>query len=986
MKIIRKNLKALLLVLGLTVTGMSWAQVISLSGRVTDADTGEPLPGVTVVVKGTTNGTITSSAGIYNLSVEKGATLQFSYIGYKAIEQVVGESPTINVALHTDLEQLEEVVVIGYGQVKKKDATGSVTAVSSDDFNKGAITSPQDLIIGKTAGVIITSGDGAPGSAATIRIRGGSSMSASNDPLIVIDGVPVDNDGISGMSNPLASINPNDIESFTVLKDASATAIYGSRASNGVILITTKKGGGKFKVSYNGTATVYTVAKTIDVLSASEYRDLVTNLFGTGSTAYSLMGDASTDWQDKIYRTSFGHDHNLSVSGNAGELPYRASVGYTNQDGILKTSNIDRTTMSVSLTPILFDNHLHVNLNLKGVYNKTRFANTDAIGAAIQYDPTHPVMDENSVMEGGYYTWMTGSSFNDQAVDNPVALINLTHNGAKIYRSIGNMQLDYKLHFLPDMRANLNLAYDYSKTDGNNYTPANTSWTSSFEGNKETYKQNRKMQLFEFYLNYVKNIDPIESKIDVMAGYSWQHFWWKESDYATNVAGTTVNDDTSSKTQNYLVSFYGRLNYTWKDRYLLTFTLRDDGSSRFASGNRWGLFPSLALAWKIKDEAFLKNNQVVSDLKLRLGYGITGQQDITDNDYPYLASYTKSTSDETAQYQFGNKFYDTLRPEGYDANIKWESTRTYNAGLDFGFMKDRISGSLDYYYRKTNDLINTIPVPAGSNLTNEITTNVGNLKNSGIEFSVNLKPISRQDMMWEIAYNISYNKNEITKLTQTDDPTYIGVQTGGISGGVGSTIQVHSVGYPTNSFYVYKQVYDDNGKPIEGVYVDQNNDGKINSSDLYRYKKPAPDVLMGISSRFNYKNWDCSFSARISLGNYVYNNIASNRGTYYDVFNGGTDYLSNVVKQSEKTKFMTTQYFSDYYVENGSFFRMDNISLGYQFKNLMQEKINLHLSAMIQNVFIITKYNGLDPEVFGGIDNNLYPRPRMFVLGVNLGF
>ncbi len=985
MKIIRKNLKALLLVLGLTVTGMSWAQVISLSGRVTDADTGEPLPGVTVVVKGTTNGTITSSAGIYNLSVEKGATLQFSYIGYKAIEQVVGESPTINVALHTDLEQLEEVVVIGYGQVKKKDATGSVTAVSSDDFNKGAITSPQDLIIGKTAGVIITSGDGAPGSAATIRIRGGSSMSASNDPLIVIDGVPVDNDGISGMSNPLASINPNDIESFTVLKDASATAIYGSRASNGVIIITTKKGGGKFKVSYNGTASVYTVGKTIEVLNADEYKTLVSDLYGVSSTAYSLLGSADTDWQDQIYQTAIGQDHNVNFSGSAKNLPYRVSLGYTNQDGILKTSNIDRTTADISLNPSFFDNYLHVNLNFKGVYNKSRFANTSAIGAAIQFDPTHPVKDDNSIQEGGYYAWMSGNTFNSQAVSNPVAMINLTHDISKIYRSIGNLQLDYKLHFLPDMKANLNLAYDYSKTDGNKYVPANTTWTTSFKGTQEAYSQRKRMQLLEFYLNYGKDIAPLESKIDVTAGYSWQHFWNSTSDYATSADGTTVNDDTSSKSQNYLISFFGRLNYSWKERYLLTFTLRDDGSSRFAADNRWGLFPSLALAWKIKDESFLKNNRMISDLKLRLGYGVTGQQDIGD-DYPYLATYSRSTDDETAQYQFGDTFYDTLRPNGYDENIKWESTTTYNAGIDFGFLKDRITGSLDYYYRETNDLLNTISVPEGSNLTNEITTNVGNLNNTGLEFSINTKIISKKDIMWEIAYNLSYNKNKITKLTAYDDPTYKGVETGSISGGTGNTVQINSVGYPVKSFYVYQQVYDKDGKPVEGLYVDRNNDGIINTDDLYRYKKADPDVLMGLSSRFYYKNWDCSFSARVSLGNYVYNNVASNYGTYYNVYNGGTSYLSNVVKQSEKSQFQNAQYLSDFYVENGSFFRMDNVSLGYQFKDIFDGKSSLHLSAMVQNVFVITKYNGLDPEIYGGIDNNLYPRPRTFVLGVNLDF
>ena len=985
MKIIHKNVKILLLVAGLIFSHISFAQTTSISGKVTDQSTGTPIPGVTIVVKGTTNGTITSPAGIYSINAQTGDTIQYSFIGYKTYRLIVGQAKTYNVILKVSTEKIDDIVVIGYGQVKKEDATGSVVAIGSDDFNKGAITSPQELLMGKSSGVVITPGDGAPGSGATIRIRGGSSMSASNDPLIVIDGVPVDNSGISGMSNPLSSINPNDIASFTILKDASATAIYGSRASNGVILITTKKGGGKFKVSYNGTASVYTIKNTVGVLNSDQYHSLISNLYGESSIAYGLMGNANTNWQDEIYHTSFGHDHNINISGTADKLPYRISVGYTNQDGILKTSNVDRTTASVNLSPSFFDNSLKVNVNLKGVYNKSRFANTDAIGAAVQFDPTHPVKDENSIQEGNYYAWMDGTAFNSQGVANPMAMLKLTQNMGKIYRSIGNIQMNYKFPFIPELKANLNLAYDYSKTNGNNFTPANTSWTTSFEGNKENYEQHKKMQLLEFYLNYVKELPSLASKVDITAGYSWQHFWNSQSDDASNADESKLLTSTASKTQNYLVSFFGRLNYSVLDRYLLTFTLRDDGSSRFSTDNRWGLFPSVAFAWKIKDEAFLKNNQTISNLKLRLGYGITGQQDIGE-DYPYLATYTTSSNDNTAQYQLGDTYYNTLRPNGYDKDIKWESTTTYNGGFDFGFWKDRLTGSLDVYYRKTKDLLNTIPVAAGSNLTNEITTNVGDLTNKGVEFSANARLISTDALRWEMSYNISYNKNKITKLTAYDDPSYIGVKTGGISGGTGNTVQINSVGHAVNTFYVYQQVYDKQGKPIEGVYVDRNKDGLINTEDLYRYKQAAPNVLMGISSRLNYKNWDFSFSARISLGNYVYNNIASNYGTYSNVYNGGTSYLSNVIKDSQKTQFKNAQYLSDFYIENASFFRMDNISLGYQFKNLFNGKTNLHISTMVQNVFVITDYSGLDPEVYGGIDNNLYPRPRTFVLGVNLNF
>jgi iron complex outermembrane receptor protein len=975
-----------LLMLLLFLPGIMAAQEYTITGTVTDKSSGETLPGVYVVVKGTNTGSMTDAQGNYTIKVpDANATLVFSSLGYISQEMAVGTAKTINITLEVNVTQFQEVVVIGYGTVKKADATGSVAVVSSEDFNKGAITSPQQLITGKTAGVVITSSGGAPGSGSTIRIRGGSSMSASNDPLIVIDGVPIENGGPSGMGNSLNVINPNDIASMTVLKDASATAIYGSRASNGVIIITTKKGSNKFSVTYNGNVSVNTVPGTLDVLSGNEFRSLVNDLYGSSSVAASRLGTANTDWQKQIYRTSLSTDHNLSVGGAVKEVPYRASVGYTNDNGILKTSNFSRATVSLGVNPVLFDDHLAVSLNLKGMYTDNAFGNEGAIGSAIRFDPTQPIYDESS--ENGYFYWKDNDGNPIKiAASNPVALLNLTNDISTVYRSIGNIQLDYKFHFLPDLHANMNYGYDLSSSDGTVDVPASASWTYDpvhGGGIKRAYDQNRKNSLFDFYLNYVKNLDVIASKIDITAGYSWQYFWREGSTYETNVAETVVNSDIPYKTHNLLKSYFGRVNYTLKDRYLVTFTLRDDGSSKFAKANHWGLFPSVALAWKINEESFMASGNLFSELKLRLGYGVTGQQDI-GNDFPYLARYTYS--DDYARYQFGDTFYTTLRPEGYDENIKWEETTTYNAGLDFGFLKNRITGTIDVYSRETKDMLNTIPVPAGSNLTNKILTNVGNLTNKGFEITLNGKIISRPDLSWELGYNIGYNKNEITKLTQTNDPNYLGVRVGTISGGVGSNIQIHSVGYPEYTFYVYQQVYDENNKPIEGLYVDRSGDGVINEDDLYYYKQPAPDVQMGISSALNYKNWDFSFIGRVSLGNYVYNNISSNQGIYLDVYNPGLNYLSNTLVSAKKTGFTSAQYFSDYYIENASFFRMDNIRLGYRFNKIASGKIGLHVSAAVQNAFIITKYSGLDPEVFGGIDNNMYPRPRVFMLGIQADF
>lgn len=1002
----RKKLKSnriiLLVLLCMVPLWQAFGQDLQIQGKVTDSSTGEALPGVSVGVKGASQGTTTNMDGMYNITVIKGTVLVFSYVGYTTQEITIENGSPANVALVTDIEKLNEIVVIGYGTIKKSDATGSVNVVSSKDFNNGAITSPQDLIVGKVAGVVVTSQGGAPGSGFTIRIRGGSSINASNDPLIVIDGVPVDNDAIDGGTNPLASLNPNDIESFVILKDASATAIYGSRASNGVILVTTKKGSKTLKIAYNGTASFSAIPKELGVLSGDQFRSLMNQRYPGNNDVLSQLGTANTDWQHEIYQTAFTQDHDLSLSGTLKSTPYRASLGYTNQDGILKTSNMERTTMALNFNPNLLDDHLKININLKGAYSTNTFADNGAVYGAIAFDPTQPVMNGNTRWRG--YTAITNLNTgingdpNVNGTTNPVALLELKSDKAIVQRSIGNIQADYKFHFLPDLHANLNLGYDYSESNGRVRIPDSTSW--NFDqvnggGIKRDYSQSRKTQLLDFYLNYVKNLDALSSKIDVMGGYSWSHFYRSGNSKEMNFERTYSRSATEYATQYYLLSFFGRLNYTYKDKYLLTFTLRDDGTSRFSANNRWGLFPAAAFAWKINNESFLANSKVISDLKLRLGYGVTGQQNLSAaglSDYPYLATYTTSTS--TAQYQLGYDtngnpvYYNTLRANGYDANIKWETTTTYNIGLDYGFLNNRITGTFDAYIRKTKDLLNQIPIAAGSNLTNQLLTNIGNMENKGVEFTIDAKIVTSKEWLWEMGYNIGYNVNKITKLTKTDDPSYLGVYTGGISGGVGGNIQIQSVGYPANSFFVLQQVYNQNGMPIEGLYVNRSGGSAPiafdNLANRYHYKKAAPDATMGISSKLSYRNFDFSFSGRVEIGNYVYNNVASNLGTYLNLYL--SNYVKNVISSANDTKFNSAQYYSDYYVENASFFRMDNIGIGYRFNNITQKKITIRLSAVVQNAFVITKYKGLDPEVDGGVDNNFYPRPRTFLLGLNLDF
>ncbi|MDY6801100.1 MAG: TonB-dependent receptor [Bacteroidota bacterium] len=983
------RLTLILTLLKILIPGIVLSQ-ITVTGTVTDAEEGMSLPGVNIQEKNTGIGTITDVDGNYSITVPENAVLLFSYIGYATQEVEVGNQTVIDIALEPQTELLEEIIVIGYGEVRKDDATGAISTVSAKDFNQGAITSPQELISGKVAGVSIISDGGAPGSNSTIRIRGGSSLTASNDPLIVIDGIPVDNTTIAGMSNTLNSINPNEIETFTVLKDASATAIYGSRASNGVILITTKEGvEGEFTVDYSSKMSISEIKETVDVLSADEYRDLVTQLDTDGiisDGAADKLGDANTDWQDAIYKTAIGQEHNLGISGSAFNIPYRVSGSYSNKDGILKTSNNERATGNIRLSPSFLDEHLKVNVGLKYSHIENRFADQGAIGGAVRMDPTQP-MYNNVGLYGGYFTWLNNSNTpNNLATVNPMAQLDYTYDESSVNRYIGDLQFEYKFHFLPELKATLKLGYDYSDAQGDKNIDPRASWYPNARTEiKKHYTQEKKNELLDFYLNYKKELPDIDSKIDIMGGYSYQYFWFESKDEVINYPNEfkPIPDESDLL----LLSFFGRLNYIFKDKYLLTFTLRDDGSSRFSEDNRWGLFPSLALAWRLSEEDFVKNLDIFSNLKLRLGYGQTGQQDIGDNYYSYMPLFIRG--DQNTLYYFGDNSYYTLKPTSYDPNIKWETTTTYNIGLDFGFFNNRLNGAIELYKRDTEDLLNDIPIAGGTNFADRITTNVGNMENTGFELSLNAVAYDKEDLFWSIGTNFSYNDNEITKLTKFDDPNYKGVDVGGISGATGNTIQKHVVGHSINTFFVYEQVYDANGDPIEGLYVDRNEDGIINDEDKYFAENPAPNMMLGFSTRVEYKNFDFSLNARAHFNNYVYDNVNSDNARYDNIFTN--DYLGNLTTDIYNTEFVSMQPSSDYYLHNASFLKLDNITLGYTLDDLINPLLNnigvgLRIYATVQNAFTITKYDGLDPEIQGGIDNNIYPRPRIYLLGISARF
>ena len=1002
------------------LTGLWWsvaasAQQITVSGTVQDAQ-GEPIIGANILVKGTSNGTITDLDGNFQLKADADAILVISFIGYQT--QELPAQPVMNVTLRDDSKQLEEVVVIGYGSVKKNDLSGSVVAIKAEDMNKGAITSPQELIQGKVPGLYVSAGDGQPGAGSSIRIRGGASLNASNDPLIVIDGIPVANDAAPGTPNALATINPNDIETFTVLKDASATAIYGSRASNGVIIITTKKGTqDRIKINYAGTFTVKDPYNRIKVMGADEFRETTIRQYPSGTT----LGDAaqamlnlfpyqSTDWQDQIFRTGLATDQNISVAGKIDFMPFRVSIGYNTEKGTLRTSHYDRYTASLNLSPKFLDDHLSLDLNVKGTVNKTRFAESGAVGAAAFFDPTKPVYNDTG-RYNGYWTWETVAESggvtsyypNTLASVNPLAMLEQYTNRGTTRRSLGNLQIDYKIHGFEDLRANLNLGYDVAKSTGSRFDVAGSpqaALNTTFKdiGQGATWNSLRRNLLLDFYVNYNKELPTIQSRIDAMAGYSWQHFYNSDFDItksnpteAGEKEGWTYSDAEGRFWQdgfhrvpreNYLVSFFGRLNYHFMDRYLLTATLRRDGSSRFSSNNRWGTFPSVAFAWTILNEPWMEPaREIFSNLKIRLGYGVTGQQEI--GDYLYMPTYSLGTN-PTGQY-LGSYL---LKPNGYSPDLKWEETTTYNVGIDFGFLNNRITGTLEYYDKQTKDLLNSISAPAGTNFTNIITANVGKMRNQGIEFNVNAMAIQTRDFTWELGYNFTWNKSRITKLTATYNPDYPGIAAGNAPFATGTTIQYHQVGYAPSTFYLYQQVYDEKGNPIQNVVVDRNQDGEITQADQYfTGKSPMPKVFMGLNSQFKYKNWDLGFNLRANFGNYVFNGFAADHTTLAHFNNQG--FINNYYQDAGKYGWThiseNYQKTSDLYLENASFLKMDNITVGYTFDKLFTEKLSGRVSASVQNVFTITRYNGLDPEC-AAIDSNIWPRPRTFTIGLNLNF
>lgn len=950
----------------------------TIKGIVKDNTSGDPLIGAAIQLTGTNQGVVTDLDGSFTIDVPSdNSKLTISYLGYTSVTVDIGNQSNLDISLSPG-EALQEVIVIGYGTVKREDATGSLQVVNSSKFNKGAITGAAELLTGKVAGLQVTNSS-EPGGGSVIRIRGGSSLSASNDPLIVIDGVPVANDRISGDRNVLNIVNPNDIESVTVLKDASATAIYGSRASNGVILITTKKGSvkNKFGIDYSGSFAVSNRLNEIDVLTGDEFRSFINSKFADGHPARKLLGSENTDWQSQIFQTGKTLDQNVSINGAVGVVPYRISLGYTDRTGILKTDKFNRKTAALNLNPKFLDGKLQINFGLKAMKIDNVFANGGAIGSATAFDPTKPVNTNNKF--GNYFTFTNpDGNPNTLAPANPLALLYMRDNTSDVNRIITNFSADYRLPFVKDLRANLNLAYDNSHGEGQIIVPQNASFAYSDGGRNEIYDQDKNNKLLEFYLNYVKKMQHLG--VDIMGGYSWQRFYKQDHFKATSFDGSKLlTPENYNPAEYYLLSLFSRANISLNDRYLLTLSLRRDGTSRFSPDNRWGLFPAAALAVKVINKPVGN----LSSLKLRLGYGETGQQSISDGDYynylpRYLASFTN------AQYQFGDAFIQTLRPQGYDANIKWETTTTYNVAADFGLFAERLTATIDVYKRKTFDLLNYVPLPAGTNLTNFLTTNVGDLENTGVEISLNALPYRQGNKSLELNLNTTINKNKITKLTANDDPKYIGVFTGGISGGVGNTIQVHSVGYPANSFYVYQQVYDEKNNPIEGVYVDRNKDGIITPDDRYRFEKPAPNVTFGASATYYHGNFDISTGARASIGNYVYNNILSDQGFGNRVY-GSTGILYNAVKDIRTLNIDVPQYFSDYFVQNASFLRFDHITAGYNFKKVSLAK-KLRLYATVQNPILITKYKGLDPEVFGGIDGNIYPRQRTFLIGVNASF
>ena len=969
--------KQLLFVILLLCVAFGYAQQITVKGTVKDGS-GQPLMGASVLVKGTSHGTAADFDGNFELKVDKGVTLVVSSVGYKSRE-VAAKAGTMNIVLQEDTQQLEDVVVIGYGAIKKKDLTGSVNLVTDKDFNKAPAVNADQLIQGKIAGVQMTSASGAPGEGQTIRIRGNGSLSLTSNPLIVIDGVPMNDGGVGGSRSIFNSINPEDIESMTVLKDASSTAIFGSRAANGVIMITTKKGKANqdLKISFNTSIALQDVNKYVDVMNANQFRQTVKGL--NNPAAEALLGNADTNWQKEIYQTAPMSNSTLVLSGAYKTLPYRVSVGHSYADGILRTDNFKRTNAKISLNPTFFDKSLKLELNANGTYMQNRFANKDAIGAAVEYDPTQSVFG-GLAKYGGYHAWVNpnnGSRY-DLAPNNPMAMLKFLDDSSKVYRFIGNAKVDYTLPFFKDITASVNVGIDYSKGEGDKITDRRMpTSTPGFDGAKTTYTNKATNKLFDAYINYMKDIKETHN-IGLMIGHSYQSFEFDDNStdysYFTN-PGDNKEVPNINKSRNVLMSFFGRANYSYKNRYLLTATLRADASSKLNPDDRWGYFPSVALAWNVSNENFLKDNKTLNELKLRFGYGEVGNVNGL-GDYLFLTNYTRSQ--DGASYQLGDSFYQTYRPGVTNKNLRWEIGNTLNAGIDFGLWNNLITGTLDVYRKQTKDLIAETTIDPFTNFKNRVNANVGDMENKGIELGLTVTPIRNieKNIRWSFNYNIAYNENKITRMPD-DQPT------GGISGGTGNRVQLHREGETPYSFFVYQQVYDAQGNPVENAFVDRNGNGKIDEGDRYLYKSPFAPITMGFGTDLNYKNWDLNITTRANIGNYVYNNTQSRLDQFGEI-TANSGFLRNIKANSNFQRHNDQSWLSDYYLENASFFKLDNITLGYTFPHT--DKMYIRLYGTVQNVLTITKYSGLDPEVYGGIDNNFYPRPQTYLLGLNVNF
>ena len=986
--VLSKTKQRSLLLVALLLMGclQLFAQTRTIKGEVTDAQNGDPLIGATIMVEGEKGGTVTDFDGNFVLQVSSSAKkIKVSYIGY--IDKILAISENMKVNLESDSKALADVVVIGYGTARKSDLTGSVATVKAKDFNKGLVSSPEQLINGKVSGVQIMSNSGSASAGSTIRVRGGASLNASNDPLIVLDGVPLEQGGISGnSSNFLSMINPSDIESMTVLKDASSTAIYGSRASNGVIIITTKKGQqGGLKVNFNTTNSMQTRAQMVDMLSHDDFVNVI-NQFGTDNQK-SLLGNANTDWNDEVYRTAFGTDNNLSLSGSIGKYwPFRVSAGYYNQSGLVRKDNVERWTGNVVLTPSFFQDHLKLTINAKGTLNNNSFNNGGAVWAAATFNPTIPVYSGNSNY-GGFNEALDADGYPVNAgVRNPRGLVDLYDSKSKVSRFIGSMDVDYKVHFLPDLKLHATIGADYAKGDGTIYVPGYAAQSfnkdESLSGSDYKYgPQKNENRLLTLYANYAKYFENIKSNVDLTAGYDYQ--FWKSTTplyYTKSAAGTTLSTVKASDYRHVMLSYYGRVNYSFDGKYLLTATVRRDASSRFSKDTRWGTFPSVALGWTLTEEPWLKDNKVISNLKLRASYGVTGQQEGIGN-YNYLPVYTSSVTG--AEAFINGQYITTYRPEAYVSDLKWETTTSWNFGLDFGFLNGRIGGAIDFYTRKTKDLLASVPTAAGTNFSKTILTNVGNVDSKGIEVSLNATPIQTKDWEWNLSYNFTWQNMKVKNLSLTQGGSQTNVK-------VGPSIdayqfQVLSEGYEPYMFYVYHQLYDsETGKPIEGAYADLNGDGEINDADLYRYHSPAPKYIMGLSTSLRYKQLTLGMSFRANIDNYVYNGMGMSTGAWETVSYNNSQ-LNNLNTSFLKTGFKTRQYLSDYYVENASFLKLDNLSLSYNVGKI-NKWASLTVSAMVQNVFTITGYSGTDPEVPNGMDNSFYPRPRTYSVSLGLQF